>query len=360
LLKVSVNIPTYNRAHLIRHALDSVLRQTYANVEIVVIDDGSTDGTRGLVAEYGDRVRYFRQPNGGLGVARNAALAQSTGDCIAFLDSDDEWFDFKLALQVEALERMPDVSFLYTEFVILKDDGSRIHNGSRTWLANPASTAWSDIYPHASSSDKLGLSVPELQQPFLVYTGAMYRQFMDEAFVLPTTAMVRRSALGTLRFTERMKIFEDWEFFARLARNFNGAFLDVETAVNRGHSGSERLTRCGGLAKAQCYLDMLERVWLADPEFARQFPQELRNRSCDAVLAVAREAVLASRPELALQALRQSQALLGESRRTAVLAYSMLANLPGGRSLLRSALLSRRLLRSVTSGHGSAKVNPAA
>ncbi len=277
MLKVSVNIPTYNRAHLIRHALDSVLRQTYPHVEIVVIDDGSTDETRSVVAEYGDRVRYFHQPNGGLGVARNAALARSTGDCIAFLDSDDEWFDFKLALQVEALERMPDVSFIYTEFVILKDDGSRIHNGSRTWLANPDSReGWSDIYPQSTSSDRLGLRVPELSQPFSIYTGAMYRQFMDEALVLPTTAIVRRDALGSLRFTERMKIFEDWEFFARLARDSNGAFLDVETAVNRGHSGPERLTRCSGLAKAQCYLDMLERVWLKDPDFARQFPQDLQ------------------------------------------------------------------------------------
>ena len=280
-LKVSVNIPTYNRAHLIRPALDSVLRQTYPHVEIIVIDDGSADETRAVVAEDGDRVRYFHQANGGLGVARNAALARSTGDCIAFLDSDDEWFDFKLALQVAALERMPDVSFICTEFVILKDDGRRIHNGSQTWLANRET--WSAIYAESTSSDQLGLRVPELSQAFSIYTGGMYRQLMDEALVLPTTAIVRRQALDSLRFTEGMKIFEDWEFFARLARDSNGAFLDVETAINRGHEGPERLTRCSALAKAQCYLEMFERVWLTDPEFARQFPQDVRSRSCDAV-----------------------------------------------------------------------------
>jgi glycosyltransferase involved in cell wall biosynthesis len=357
-LKVSVNIPTYNRAHLIRHALDSVLRQTYPNVEIIVIDDGSTDGTGAVVAEYGDRVRYYYQPNGGLGVARNAALEKSTGDLIAFLDSDDEWFDFKLALEVEAFARLPEVAFLFTEFVILKDDGSRIHNGSRTWLSS--SVEWTDIYAVRRSSATLGVNGPEQNQNFSVYTGPMYRQFLDEALVLPTTAMVRREALGSLRFTERMRIFEDWEFFAQLARNHDGAFLDIETAVNRGHSGPERLTRCGGLAKAESYLEMFERVWLSDHEFAREFPDDLRARSREAVLAVVREAVLASQPEIARRALQRHSGLLGDSKRTRVLAYSMLASVPGGRSILRSALLSRRIMNAVTARHGSPPVNPAA
>ena len=356
-MKVSVNIPTYNRAHLIRHALDSVLRQTYTNYEIVVVDDGSTDATRAIVAEYGDRVRYFSQPNGGLGVARNAALDRSTGDCIAFLDSDDEWFDFKLELEVQALERLPHVGFLFTEFVILKDDGTRIRNGSRTWLATQQS--WSTIYAQKASAEGIGLPAPGGQK-FDIYTGGMYRQFIDEALVLPTTAIVRRDAIGSLRFTERMKIFEDWEFFARLARSSEGAFLDVETAINRGHSGPERLTRCSALAKAQCYLDMLQRVWMRDAEFARDFPRELRVRSSNAVLAVAREAVLASRPDVARQILKQAEPYLDREKRTQALAYSFVANLPLGRSILRSALLSRRILQTVANGSGDSKVNPAA
>ena len=357
-MRVSVNIPTYNRAHLIRHALDSVLRQTYTNYEIVVIDDGSTDATRAVVAEYGDRVRYFSQPNGGLGVARNAALMQSTGDCIAFLDSDDEWFDFKLELQVQALERLPHIGFLFTEFVILKDDGTRIRHGSRTWLA--AQQDWSSIYSRKQSAESIGLHPSSVRQGFEIYTGGMYRQFMDEALVLPTTAIVRRDAIGSLRFTERMKIFEDWEFFAELSRSSQGAFLDVETAINRGHSGPERLTRCDGLSKAQCYLDMLERVWMRDAEFAKDFPRELRERSTDAVLAVAREAVLASRPDVARQILKRAEPHLEKQKRTAALAYSLVANVPGGRNILRSALLSRRLLQAIANGSGSSKVNPAA
>ena len=141
---ISVAIPTYNRANLLRHALESVLRQTYHDIDTIVIDDGSTDHTPQVVSQYGNRVRYFQQPNGGLGVARNAGLAKASGECIAFLDSDDYWFDYKLALQVALLKAIPDVGFLFSEFVILKDDGRRIRNGSRTWLSKRLS--WSNLY----------------------------------------------------------------------------------------------------------------------------------------------------------------------------------------------------------------------
>lgn len=354
--KVSVNIPTYNRAHLIRYALDSVLRQGYPNIEVVVLDDGSTDGTAAVVAEYGDRVRYFHRPNGGLGAARNAAMDKSTGDYIAFLDSDDEWFDFKLALQMAVLERMPEAGFLFTEFVILKGNGTKIHQGSRSWLAQPVD--WSEMYPRTVPSSTLGVTHPS--GPFTIYSGRIYRHFLHEALVLPTTAIVRRKAIGALRFTERMTIFEDWEFFARLAHHHDAAFLDAETAVNRGHDGPERLTRCSAVAKAECYMQMLDRVWLADPNFAREFPEELGRTISDALLAIARTALLASRRDVARNALNRWRALPNSEGRKRGRAYSVLANVPGGRNLLRGALLSRSVLRSVYSRHGNSPVNPAA
>jgi glycosyltransferase involved in cell wall biosynthesis len=356
-LKISVNIPTYNRAHLIRHALDSVLRQTYPNVEIVVLDDGSTDGTAAIVAEYGDRVKYFHQPNGGLGAARNAALERSTGDCIAFLDSDDEWLDFKLALQAEVLQRTP-AGFLFTEFVILKDDGRRIRNGSRTWLTGQQQ--WSDIYPRQVSSVELGLDGRHAPHPFTAYSGRMYRQFLDEAFVLPTTAIVRRSAIGGLRFTERMTIFEDWEFFARLAGAHEGAFLDIETAVNRGHDSPDRLTRCGSLAKAECYAQMVERVWARDEAFAREYPEEVRRAASNGLLAVAREALRASRPDVTRQALERWRALPNPSGRSRAVAYSWLASVPFGKDLLTGAMLGRKVVQSIYRRDASSQVNPAA
>jgi glycosyltransferase involved in cell wall biosynthesis len=359
-MKISVTIPTFNRAHLLPIAIDSVLKQTYENVEIVVIDDGSTDNTADVVARYGDRVRYYWQPNGGLGAARNAGLDRAEGDWIAFLDSDDYWFDFKLDLQAEVLKKCTDVDFVFTEFNILKDDGRVIHKGSRTWLANDVS--WADLYPNRLSARETGICVSGAPLDYAVYTGPMYRRFLDEAFVLPTTAIVRRTAINGLRFTPGMTIFEDWEFFARLSRNHGGAFVDVETAVNRGHNEPGRLTRCSSLAKAECYLEMLQRVWKADTCFSRQYPAVLRRAESSATLAVAECALLAGESAAARRAVTQWRRLEGRWNAPKAAACAVSSILPGGRSLFRAARLTKKFINRAVRGanDGRTSVNPAA
>jgi glycosyltransferase involved in cell wall biosynthesis len=358
-VKISVTIPTFNRAHLLRQAIDSVLDQTYRNFEIIVIDDGSTDGTRALVAQYGDKVRYFEQPNGGLGVARNAGLDRATGDCIAFLDSDDFWYPFKLDLQAQLLARLPDVGFVFSEFDILKDDGRVVSQGSRTWLAGEK--RWEEFYSRTASSRSLGVQTPAVPA-FQVYVGNLYRQFMNEAFVLPTTALVRREAIGALRFTERMRIFEDWEFFSRLAKHHAGAFADIATAVNRGHDDPQRLTRSSPLVKAQRYRHMVERVWKADPEFRSRYADAIRQVESASSLAVARSALLASEPRIAREALQGWMRTQHGAMAVEALAVTVLSRLPGGRHILRAGLLGKKLTRRLRLGshYGSSQVNPAA
>jgi glycosyltransferase involved in cell wall biosynthesis len=102
---VSVVIPTYNRADLVCGAVESALAQTYANVEVIVVDDGSTDDTHVRLQSYGSRIRVLHQPNGGPAKARNTGIKASTGEVIAFLDSDDIWLAEKLERQVSALDR---------------------------------------------------------------------------------------------------------------------------------------------------------------------------------------------------------------------------------------------------------------
>jgi glycosyltransferase involved in cell wall biosynthesis len=100
---VSVIMPAYNTARYIREAIDSVLDQDYPSKELIVIDDGSTDGTLEVLRSYGDRITLIEQRNQGSAVARNAGLAAARGECIAFLDSDDIWLPGKLRLQVDHL-----------------------------------------------------------------------------------------------------------------------------------------------------------------------------------------------------------------------------------------------------------------
>jgi glycosyltransferase involved in cell wall biosynthesis len=104
-MKLSVVIPTYNRAAQVCAAVRSVLEQSVPPFEVLVIDDGSTDGTAGALAPLMDRIRYIWKPNGGASAARNHGILQASGDLVAFLDSDDTWHPDKLKKQLELMER---------------------------------------------------------------------------------------------------------------------------------------------------------------------------------------------------------------------------------------------------------------
>lgn len=102
---VSTIIPTYNRADTICAAIESVLRQTYARIELIVVDDGSSDHTPQILANYGDKIQVIRQPNAGPSAARNRGIDAANGEIVAFLDSDDTWLPTKVEQQVASLQR---------------------------------------------------------------------------------------------------------------------------------------------------------------------------------------------------------------------------------------------------------------
>jgi glycosyltransferase involved in cell wall biosynthesis len=125
--KVSVVIPTYNRLAQVRKCIESVLAQTVTDLEVIVVDDGSSDDT-GKVLEgiYGDRIRYYFQTNQGVSVARNKGIAEARGEWIAFLDSDDLWEREKLDWQLKALERFgPQCGACYTDVRLLNNPETR-------------------------------------------------------------------------------------------------------------------------------------------------------------------------------------------------------------------------------------------
>src|SRR5437763_447547 len=106
---VSVIIPAYNFARYVPEAIDSVLAQTYAPFEVIVVDDGSTDDTPKVLAAYGNRIRAIRQVNQGVAAARNTGLAAAGGEYVAFIDSDDTWEPRKLQLQMDRFDADPDL-----------------------------------------------------------------------------------------------------------------------------------------------------------------------------------------------------------------------------------------------------------
>ena len=118
---VSVVIPAYNAAQTLNRAIDSVLNQSVPVAEVIVINDGSTDGTAGIAREYGSAVRYFHQDNAGAAVARNRGVSEARGEWIAFLDADDEWLPNFIASHMEVLNRYPDLKWSHCSFEYVKD-----------------------------------------------------------------------------------------------------------------------------------------------------------------------------------------------------------------------------------------------
>lgn len=109
---VTVVIPTYNREAVVLRAVESALQQTYRNIEILVVDDGSTDHTVQALSVFQTRIQILRQTNQGASAARNRAIVEARGKYVAFLDSDDEWLPTKLERQIALLESRPDLSFV--------------------------------------------------------------------------------------------------------------------------------------------------------------------------------------------------------------------------------------------------------
>jgi glycosyltransferase involved in cell wall biosynthesis len=137
---ISCIVPVYNGERYVAAALDSILAQTYRPLEILVVDDGSTDGTREMIASYGERVRYFQQRHAGPGSARNLGVSQARGEFVAFLDADDLWHPEKLARQMARFEARPELDLCVTggrnfwiPEVIETDERSRDPQHTEPW-----------------------------------------------------------------------------------------------------------------------------------------------------------------------------------------------------------------------------------
>src|SRR3989338_3818100 len=125
---VSIVTPTFNRVGSLREAIESVLAQTFSDWELIIVDDGSTDDTRQMVAQYQaqePRIRYAYQLNSGASAARNRALGLAQGEFVAFLDDDDFWLPEKLTKQIDRFSQDPSLGFLYTKCDVLRN-GARV------------------------------------------------------------------------------------------------------------------------------------------------------------------------------------------------------------------------------------------
>lgn len=202
----SVIIPTFQRRELVREAVRSVLAGQEAELEVVVVDDGSTDGTAAaLAAEFGNAVQVLRTPQRGVAAARNAGVAASCGELVAFLDSDDLWLPGKLAAQVALFAADPTVAFCHTQEIWLRD-GRQVRQR------------------------------PRHRKP----DGMAFLPSLERCLVGASTVVLRRSLFERVGgFAEDLEVCEDYDFWLRVARDTPLHLIDRPLVVKRDGHGDQ-------------------------------------------------------------------------------------------------------------------------
>jgi len=204
--RVSVIIPTHNRAGLIRETLDSVLAQTWGNYEIVVVDDGSEDDTAGVLAELGGRVIYRRIEHAGAGAARNVGLEMARGEFVAFLDSDDVW-------DARFMEKM---------------------------LAALRQASWAGLaYCDYATFDDRGVIQVACLAPNEKIRGNLFPKLIEGDFLCTGSLLIRRTCLEQAgKFDPGLAVAHDWDMWLRLAWRNDAEYLDEPLLKIRFHPGN--------------------------------------------------------------------------------------------------------------------------
>ena len=218
---VSVIIPSYNCAAYLPRAIESVLAQTYTELEVVVVNDGSSDQTEEVVQPYLSRIRYISQQNKGLPGARNAGIRASTGEFIALLDADDSWLPHKLEVQLPRFAD-PAVGIVYSDLAVEYADGRTLAS--------------------------------YLSQRPLASEGRIFENYLRSRFLFPSTMVLRRSLFDLCGlFDEQMLACEDIELFARMCLRTEVALVPEPLIIRTegGHNltaSRDRIIRYTALA----------------------------------------------------------------------------------------------------------------
>jgi len=244
---VSVVIPTYNRGQLLCRALDGVLAQTHRNFFVIVVDDGSTDGTERLVRErYAgvEQIHYTRRANSGVSATRNFALTQLKGEYVAFLDSDDIWRPWKIELQLACFRKLPSVGMIWTNMDAVDSSGS-VTEASCMRTSYDGYRAFRDeqIFQHTEALTTL---LPEMMDPgknTQVYWGDVFPCMAMGNLCQPSTVMLTRERANRIGgFDESMLSGEDHAYHLNAARAGDCALIDT-AAISYRKGGDDQLTR---------------------------------------------------------------------------------------------------------------------
>ncbi len=279
---VSVIVPTYNRAHYLGEAIASILNQDIqgCQIEIIVVDDGSTDDTKEVLEKFGNSVRYIYQDNRGAGSARNRGIQEATGEWLAFLDSDDRWLPEKLTLQFKVMDAFPGYSAIHSEFLIFDAAGIMTNKGLQYWLSDPSTLekiVWDKIYSYRYEA--ADYNIYGGSGSFPIYVGNIFAVQLKANCVSNWTLLVRRDCLcKEVRFAENYRFNEDYWFLCRLTERCDVIFMDIATAENRAHHGP-RLTETGYIEIFKTHIDICNKIYRPSKSIHRPSDKEI-DKTC--------------------------------------------------------------------------------
>ncbi len=330
---VSIILPTYNRGDVIGRAIASIRAQQFSDWELLVIDDGSTDGTAGQIEALGDpRIRVLRQDNQGVYAARNAGLAASRGRWLTFMDSDDAWLPHFLALTTAFLAAHPDADWVTTEFIEDLGDGSApirhdLHDIVADFVPFARSMGSSALALPAGESDDY-LRVYRVREPVGAWGravveaagaphAAVYHGRIDDAMRwgylnwLPITLLTRRALEHVGPFATHTRSAADYHFLVRLARAFEAHMIALPGAVKHDKAAAGQTLAQGHLATgAASYRFEVNKLGFFDALYVQPRPddlelQRLRRHFC---LATGHRALSLGRRREAIDWLRDAAA----------------------------------------------------
>ena len=293
---VSVVIPAYNCAAYIDRTIDSVWNQNDSNIEIIVVDDGSTDATAEVLARYGDRIRVHRQENQGVAAARNQALALARGSWIAFLDADDAWRPHRLNVGRLAQSRWSDAALIFSSFRLVDPDDA--------CLVGDAITSYYRVF------DRYKLRWAEILEPATplswgsgscgAHIGDGFASLFLGNFIKTSTVLVRRSALDSVGvFDTSLSTEEDYDLWLRLAKRYAMVYVDAPLVDVRRRP--DQLTSAEtALIVATNAVRVVSHT--AENASSRIEPALMRRRLADANRSLARIAIVAGEPRKARDA----------------------------------------------------------
>lgn len=197
---VSVIIHTYNNEKFIGETIESVLNQTYDDYEIIVVDDGSVDGTRDALLPYMQKIRYHYKENGGIASAKNACISLSKAVFIAFLDHDDLWVPDKLRIQMECFNKNPQIGLVYAKYTSFRD-GKELRT-----------------------------------KPEKGYSGWIFKKLLAKSFIQTSTVVVKRECLNAVGpYDESFALGDEYDMFLRISEKFQCGFVDKGLTRYRIH-----------------------------------------------------------------------------------------------------------------------------